>query len=409
MKHILNVIILSVILSFPCLTAFCQRKSINENYNRSSLYQILISHPELKMNSEIVSAYMTLPVQDKYNDHSLSLKYITASQRESKKNGKEAIDEFIIKNELAKRLVSKWFNRDYTNGGFDVNLIAERGNYNASQSDVAIALNSQRGLAMLSDAGENLIGNTFVIFNDVTYVDKEANAQIAKAALQLVGALVGKFVGGAESVAKLGSSIADAISGFTVKIESHLYRLEWTEETSNFFYQNCYYDKKTVNADKKQNYINDKEHFKLVYVGSYSSVSSKTTMRGINKPEDVFRKVLARSIDENIVALQRKFDVFKVIVPVYSVKNNIVCAQIGLKEGINLNSRFEVLERNIDENGKTTYVRKGVIKPIKDKIWDNRFMATEEGTNEANLNYTSFEIVSGKDFYPGMLLREIKF
>ena len=56
-----------------------------------------------------------------------------------------------------------------------------------------------------------------------------------------------------------------------------------------------------------------------------------------------------------------------------------------------------------------SYKRRGVIKPIPERIWDNRFMAFEEGAKNSNLNYTTFEIVSGSGFYPGMLIRETKY
>ena len=73
-------------------------------------------------------------------------------------------------------------------------------------------------------------------------------------------------------------------------------------------------------------------------------------------------------------------------------------------------SRWDLfLEAVPDERGVTTYKRVGLIKPIKDKIWDNRFMADEEKTTEAALDGTLFEKISGKDFYPGMLIRETKW
>ena len=132
-------------------------------------------------------------------------------------------------------------------------------------------------------------------------------------------------------------------------------------------------------------------------------------MRGVKNDEEVFRKVLARAIDKNIVALQKEFDVFKVVVPVYQVQNSDVLVQIGLKEGVSANSKYEVLERVEDAEGNISYQRKGVIKPVVNKIWDNRYMAVEEEAVNANLNYTTFEVVSGSGFYPGMLVREIKF
>ena len=39
---------------------------------------------------------------------------------------------------------------------------------------------------------------------------------------------------------------------------------------------------------------------------------------------------------------------------------------------------------------------------------DNRCMAAEEQADGAGLGFTTFEKVSGGDFYPGMLVREIK-
>ena len=60
------------------------------------------------------------------------------------------------------------------------------------------------------------------------------------------------------------------------------------------------------------------------------------------------------------------------------------------------------------DNGRTKYKRIGIIKPIKGKIWDNRYMAVEEEADNALLKYITFKVVSGNGFYPGMLVREIR-
>jgi hypothetical protein len=80
-----------------------------------------------------------------------------------------------------------------------------------------------------------------------------------------------------------------------------------------------------------------------------------------------------------------------------------------MKEGITDASRYEVLEKYLTEDGLTEYKRVGVIKPVPGKIWDNRYMATEENTLGSDLTATSFTKVSGRaEFLPGMLIREIK-
>ncbi len=149
----------------------------------------------------------------------------------------------------------------------------------------------------------------------------------------------------------------------------------------------------------------------MEFVGSYTARSEKTVMRGLNKPEDVFRKVLTRVQDKNIVELQRKFAQFKVTDVVSAVlPNNEVEVMIGLKEGVSAKSKYEILERIIGKDGSVAYNRKATIQPLADRIWDNRFMAVEEEAANATLGATRFKILTGHlpDLSPGMLVREMK-
>lgn len=403
MKNFL-IVFMSLILISNGLIA--QDDAANK-YMRSSLYSVLLVDNTTKMSSEIINSFLALPVPDKFNDHNLSLRYVITSKKEQKNRKLEdQVSEFITKNQIPKRMVSKWFNRDKQDGSFNLNTIMERGNYNASMADINQALTTVRGLSMLSDAGEQLIGHSFVIVNNITYVDKEQNAQIASAIFSALASAIGGFAG---ATASLAQSISETIAGFNVKVNTYLYRLEWNDEMASTFYSQYYYDKSNVDLSKKEAYENERNLFKLKYVGSVTTNSDKTVMRGMHNPDDVFRKVLARAIDKNIVALQKNFDEFKVVVPIYKVQDNNVMVQVGLKEGVSVNSRYEVMETVEDANGKITYVRKGIIKPVERKIWDNRYMAVEEAAANANLSYTTFEVVSGSGFYPGMLVREIKY
>ena len=79
-----------------------------------------------------------------------------------------------------------------------------------------------------------------------------------------------------------------------------------------------------------------------------------------------------------------------------------------MKEGMTEESRYEVLERIKDQDGTISYKRVGVIAPVTGKIWDNRYMATEERSSGSELTCTTFRKVSGGTFYPGMLIREIR-
>lgn len=411
LKKNIAVTFVFIALSFIPYKTFGQNQN-EDKYRRSSIYSILISHPSKGMDKEITNAFMSLETPDKYNNHDLSLKVVTTDNKKEEVISKE-VREFLTNNNVSKRLVSKWFNRDRLTKGFDGELIIKRGQYNASEIDVLNAKNSKRGLSLLADAGYELIGNTFVICNDIQYIDKEENAQIAKGVFSVLGSIAGVLTGGdniVSTVSDLAETISDMISGFTVKITTYLYQLEWNDDIANNFYDNYYFDKSTDDAsinEKIASYDSNNNLFNLKYLGSYNAKSSKTVMRGLYKPEDVFRKVCARAIDNNILELQRKYDQFKVKVPLYNVEPIMV--KIGLKEGVRPNSKYEVLLPINDPNtGLTTYKKVGTIKPKADAIWDNRYMASEERADGADLTATTFVKVSGGEFYQGMLVREIK-
>jgi len=329
---------------------------------------------------------------------------------------KDGIEKFITQNDIGRRLVAQWFNRDNRTGTFDMNLVAQRGFYDASALDIRMADQTARGRVMLADAGEELIGNTFVIVNDIRYVDKEEQADIAAGifgAIAVAAALTGTDVGDAvSSVSSLGMKISEQIVGFKVNVTSYLYRLDWTDGIAGAFYQNYWMDKSSPDAARKTAFDSDRRTFTVSYVGSQTVASGKTSMRGVSTSNEatarreMIKKVCTRAIDASIVQLQRNFDEFKVKTPL--VGTAPVTAEIGRKEGVTEDSKYEVLEKHEDATGRTSYKRVGTIAPVKGKIWDNRYLAVEEGFEGAKLGATEFRKLSGGDFYPGMLIREIK-
>lgn len=410
-----NSILFLLLISFVPLASF-GNDDIVTDYNRSSLYVLSMLHDGTSMYQNIFKTMIRMTPPDRYNDHNLSLRVINSYGKAKDEEVQQQITKFLETNKVAQRLVSKWFDRNKADGSFDMDLIKERGNYNASVEDVAIALRTTRGKAMLEDAGEQLIGNTFIIVNDISYVNKQSRADVFGAIFEgislIAGAVPGRKGGDVAKLVKntgsLGNSISSLVAGFTVKIDSYLYRLVWNDEIANTFYTQYYYDSNNPDPTKKRAYNMAGKQFELEYIGKYEATSSKTVLKGLKNDNDVFMKVLTRALDENIVQLQKQHDVFKVTAPVFKVDNDALCVHIGLKEGVSPSSRYEVLERVEDEEGRISYQRKGVIRAVKDKIWDNRCMAVEEEAEGANLGFTVFEKVSGDDIYPGMLVREIK-
>lgn len=415
--------IILFLLTIESLVAVSQTRDSVFLYRRGSICSFMIGHRDLSFAQEIENVFNEMPVPDKYNDHSIGKKVFYTAEGKLKMKNLDShmgfkinassdktlmndFDFFLQKQAIASRPIAKWFNRKKATGICNMNLVQERGYQNASEVEKRLAALSVRKDALLKDAGEELIGNTFVLINDIRYIDQSKGSSIiggvVSAATQMAGALNGIEVSEENNL----GTIISSYKGFNVKIKTYLYQLIWDDEISSYFYKDIY----SENSDdkKKENFENNRGRFSLLYLGMQESSGKSVSFLGINKdnPQQMVRKACQRALDENIASLQKNFDVFKVKAPLYNIQP-LTC-EIGMKEGVTENSRYEVLETVEDSKGHINYKRIGVIRPIKGKIWDNRYMAAEEKAEGADLKFTTFEKVSGGPFFAGMLVREIK-
>lgn len=391
-------------------------------YRKGSVCTLLLTHHNLQFAKEIEDAFVKMPVPNKYNDHNLGKKVFYTTEKnlkikdldkhkgfiingQSNQNEMNDFDLLLQKQFVASRMLAKWFNRNKSNGICDMQLITERGYSNSSELEKKLANLSVRKEALLYDAGEELIGSTFVLINDIRYIEK---GKIAKVAGEVVNIAVDVYMT-TQGNSNYDNSIGDIISsfkGFNVKINTYLYQLIWDEHTEKTFYKKVYTEKQ--DEEKRKYFESHRGDYSLKYLGMQESSGKDISFVGINdnEPEIMVLKACQRAFDENVANLQKNFEVFKIKAPLLSVEP-LTC-EIGLKEGVSPDSKFEVLEVVEDEKGHVEYKRKGIIRPEKNKIWDNRFMAKEEGAENADLGFTTFTKVNGSGFYPGMLVREIK-
>lgn len=425
-------------------TASAQRQlDTLTKYHRSSLYTVLIKHSQLPYGESIDSAFMAMPMPDKFNNHNLDNRSFESSAKKVKKSAKsdkkdkvnfEDINNFFSREAIAKALISKWFNRDASTGICNMDLISERGYYDASQLDIRLAEQSIRGKAQLADMGDKLIGNTFVLINDITFIDNGEVSSGVATGLRVFGALVGAIVGvDVSDLTEATAAAVDNIDGFRVNITSYLYRLAWNEELlwdfySRFYADHTYSEEQRIAARDLFNSIQGSDPiFHLEYVGkTTTSAANLSSKYFAEQPKsEQMLKVCTRAIDKSIVELQREYEDFKVNVPIYRInEDGTVDIQIGLKEGVNEKSEYDVLIPVEDEMGRVTYTKVGQVRPVKGQIWDNRFGAMEdamalatdkdakadddaEGGN-AYLNATTFKATSGAHrIVPGCVVREV--
>lgn len=398
-------------------------ENMNTAYHRSSWYNILVHHNDQKYSDEILETYFNRPKSEKFNEHSLPVEYITVKGKKYAKFKK--INNYVMNNNIANDLVAKWFNRNESTGYCNMELICMRGIEDASTENIEMSELLKRGKAILSDSGTDLIGNTFVLVHDIVYIDKgERNKKVANGIsvfgeiLKSVGQTMSQSTGdntynemgrSMDKLSKTTADIVDDYEGFKVKIQTHLYRLNWKDSDNDYFYENYYLDENYYDESKFQAWNN--ANYTLSYIGSQDVVCGETVLVNRYDLSQLIKIVVYRTLDESIVKLQRNYEEFKIKEPIYSIDDEgRVIAKIGIKDGVSASSRYEVLESIEHSDGTMTYKKVGEIEPISGKIWDNRYMALEDGSPNADLDGTYFKVIKGaRNIYPGLLIREIRF
>ena len=385
-----------------------QNENGNVKYRRSSLYTLMISDSTRLHADVIKDAFGNAEFSQKFNNHNVGPYLVegTAAQKDQS----QMLTSYVNQNNVAKELVAKWFNRD-AEGRFNMDLIAERGMYDASAFDIQVASASQRGNAMLADAGEELLKKTFVIVNDYKFTDKAEIAAKAKKAGGFVK-MAAAFVPGGDAISS-GIDLATTVGtiagkGYVIRSTSYLYRLVWNEETAYNFYTNYWVDNQQMNQAKVEAFDNSTD-FRLELVGSEGAWSDvQSSIFTSKSDEDLIKMATVKATDKAIGKLQKTFEEFRIKTPLHSVQP--LAAKIGLKESVEKGDKFEVLEQVSDANGRTKYKRVGVIKVDGKNIWDNTFSAEEmeEMERSGTASSTPYTLFKGAgNFVIGQLIRQL--
>lgn len=401
------IIIFCVCFSF---SGYSQNDTKTAEYRRSSLYTLMVSDSTRNFSELIEDTFINSKIPEKFNNHIVSERRVpklydnTLSKAELKEAQKNAITDYLSTHDIAKAMVAKWFNRS-EQGGFNMDLISERGFYNATDLDVKIAKNSERGTAMLADAGEELIKNTFVIVNNFKYTDKEEVAQKAKGLLSSISSVA--TLAGADDLALASDAVGEGAEifgkGYVIKTDAHLYRLKWNDEIASIFYNDYWTEDGQIDEERVKAF-DESNVFELEYIGTQMAWADLQSTSFTKKTDEELITIATIKASDAVTAkLQREYEVFRTKTPLLST--DPLSAKIGLKEGLEKGDKYEVLEQILNKEGKTEYKRVGVIKVDKNQIWDNRFNADEENTDQT-LEYTVFSGKKNK-FYAGMLIRQI--
>lgn len=436
---------------------------VTDEYRRNSLCQFFIK--ETKSNIEgieqsLEKTFSEYKIPDKFNDHCMNYRTVSISDlsytsKDAKYIGKRSRKSFgkalgsvltgtgqmlagnynyqqevfytekvpsmlyryCLDNKIANKLIAKWFNasNEKVDGSFyNMSLIQERGAYNATELDKLFSQEFVRGKALLQDAGEELIPNTYVTFTmfsfeSISKISEEAKKSDSK--IKDGENPIAYFSKAIKEMRAMGTNVL-GMSGFQVIAYTYLFKLKWTEEDMENFYNNYYNE-----YVGKLLYSND---FTIEYVGYHRNKGwfmTKTKDYSFNPNSDIpmVQQTAYRSMEKSFAELMKKYEDFRVKASIIDVEDECVTSFIGLKEGVNAKSQFEVLVKEyIPEKNKYRYKSVGKIKVDKKRIWNNLYsiegVSSEiEEDNDANEEVDRTYLKGNtKNLAPGMLIRQIK-
>lgn len=409
--------------------------SDREQYRRSSLCLILLTHKDKKYAEAMERVFNKFPLPVRYNEHNIADVRVISVKGKQKKSD---IERLLRSYKIPQRVVGRWFNRRSYTGCMDMDLIHERGGYGASYADYIRSKVNVRGAAMLQDEGIELLQSTFVLVCDMDYKDKsnsfwkvagvvalaglsgvmEANAQanLNKAQSQM---LEGNYYAAQNSIynaqtyanardaATAGANLVADIGGFRVRMTAWLYQLNWDDSMTQSFYNEYWVDSSTPYSEaqsRKKKFEDARNTFSLKYLGCYSETSSKTILRSWSNEDEVIVDVCERTVNKGITALAKKYPIFRPRAPFYFDGGNMY-AHIGTKEEVVRGKKYDILKPYKDKRGLICFKKVGKTSALS--VWDNRCIRFDRYFDDGNKG-SRFKVsmITAELRTPGLQLRE---
>lgn len=356
-----------------------EEKKVPTTYDRSSLTVLFVDNQTENHWREAREKISKIVFSDKYNNNNLETLFLSPNTA-SKVPG-DAQNEIAnnLKNlRVAKKVVAKWYNRK-PDGTMDMGMVHERGRFTATDADFLLAQTSKRGNAALEEFGNRLINLSYILVLDLQSIKTMAEAGV------------------------------DKTKGWQANVKGYLYKVNFNDEVKFAFYDTWIYDDDTEEVKEQKRKAFDALDIPIepVLQKSLTITSSQpesdTGLGLLFKPkstEQLLEELLQKSYDETVYRIEMDVEEFKVKTAVYQTRP--LRAKIGLKEGLQTDTRFFVYEYVYNEKtNKAEPKRRGVIRAAsKSKITDNRKVAA------GDMGTSQFYQVHGRKLDQGFILQQ---
>jgi hypothetical protein len=359
------------------------------DYNRNALTTVVLNFNE-NHSGQVFQQFHAMPVPEKFFNNALSNPVfdMRGVKRPVMAELPELLqymsDDFIIgklqEQKVAQQILSQWFNRQ-KDGSFNVDVLKERGLYNANDNEFIAASASKRGTSTLMDMGLTLVNQTYVLVFDYYNIMNMNDYYIKN-----------------ETPEKDRTS-----NGYIGKVKTYLYRLDFGENVAtDFFNKYWIYPDDKDKAGKIKAF--DNASFKWIPVGrqiaehqSSQYNPDKNTVIKQKTNEELIDDLNKNLMEKILPQMEARSAEMRVKAMVSNVKP--ISAKIGRKEGLGFDQRYFVYENRMDKNGSIYPKRVTVIKSMK--VADNRKVTS--GETEVSQFY---QIASGKVDNLGMYLEQ---
>jgi hypothetical protein len=363
-----------------CLGLEAQEK-INAvgNYDRISLTLCLYNDNNQPYMSLVNSSFDAVKINDKYNNHNINHPYIIdkSSLANIFSDGQpNAFEHILNQRRMGKEIIAKWFSQKQ-DGTFSMQLIAERGLYNATDSEYKIAQSSKRGSRALEDAGERLISKSYLVVLDFNQIEtwKEYYDRIDARNFEM-----------ARRNKTRPSYVSRTYTGFRGSVNAFLYKVAWNDSLANTFYEKAWNDPTFFNRmDFPVKFVSQ------IYLEGLSG--AEINGQRILSDKQLMTLLEQNGIELSLVEIARQIEDFKVKSTIY--QTHPIRAKVGLKEDVKIDQLFLIYENRQDKKLNNYAKLIGSIRATKE-IADNRTNA--EGLTKP----TRFFQEAGSKIFPGM-------
>lgn len=331
------------------------KQESDDGYSRNSISCFYLGFPDEAMSGRIARKVSLATLSyERFFDNNLDNKILLSpySRGDIDGSGASLIKNLLEKERIAHKIVSGMYKRE-PDGTLSLDLIHERGRYNATDADLLKAKSVKRGENELADFGDSLINRSYIMVVDFKNV-KNAREYSSNA------------------------------KGWSATIKGYLYRIQFTPEIRKIVNDSWIYEDDSAEERERKRKLFDNIYFSLQYITEHETNITEFMTGELSRyytEDDLLDKLVSTGFGTALGGFGVTYEEFLVKASIF--RTNPIRSKIGRKEGVQLDDLYYVYEYLLDEkSGKIEKKLKGTIRATNkigrnDKITDGNSPTTK--------------------------------